>query len=244
MVIIMDLKYLKENSKINIEKIEEFVPGKLYYKNNTESTNLDAKLTENVPDKSDQQADAVGESNEFYEYWVHIWYKYQDRKTDEEDCCAYLSGHQCAIQRLAFPIVEQCGKKLEEFLGQEKNQDRAHHGVAHAQADGQYKLGKFISDGVQKLAQRRDHIIFPGNLTIHHVGQTGSGKNSAGKPVFPGLVGIEIDIYIDRDQCQPEQAKQIGNIPNILFPVFHGCILRQRIWFIYTISTISLLYAF
>ena len=52
MVIIMNLKGLKESSKINIEKIEEFVPGKLYYKNNTESTNLDAKLTENVPDKS------------------------------------------------------------------------------------------------------------------------------------------------------------------------------------------------
>ena len=48
----MNLKGLKESSKINIEKIEEFVPGKLYYKNNTESTNLDAKLTENVPDKS------------------------------------------------------------------------------------------------------------------------------------------------------------------------------------------------
>ena len=33
MVIIMNLKGLKESSKINIEKIEEFVPGNLYLRN-------------------------------------------------------------------------------------------------------------------------------------------------------------------------------------------------------------------
>ncbi len=52
MVISMNLKAFDETSKLNTVKIEKFIPGKLYYKETTESTNLDAKLTENVPDKS------------------------------------------------------------------------------------------------------------------------------------------------------------------------------------------------
>lgn len=52
MVVYMDFKYFDDFSKIKIEKIKKCISGNVYYKANTESTNLDAKLAENVPDKS------------------------------------------------------------------------------------------------------------------------------------------------------------------------------------------------
>lgn len=52
MVIIMSSNLSKEESKINKEIIEKCVPGKLYYKDETESTNNDAKSVGNAPDKS------------------------------------------------------------------------------------------------------------------------------------------------------------------------------------------------
>ena len=37
---------------IDIEKIRKSVPGNIYYKKTTQSTNIDAKECNNVPDKS------------------------------------------------------------------------------------------------------------------------------------------------------------------------------------------------
>lgn len=48
----MNLNENNMTSNINIEEIEKCVQGKVFYKENTESTNLDAKLADNVPDRS------------------------------------------------------------------------------------------------------------------------------------------------------------------------------------------------
>ncbi len=88
----MNLKAFDETSKINTVKIEKFVPGKLYYKENTESTNLDAKLTENVPDRSvflaDRQTKGRGRLGREWSspsgvgIWVSIYVKPQSHIED------------------------------------------------------------------------------------------------------------------------------------------------------------------
>ena len=98
------------------------------------------------------------------------------------------------FEEFGSPLNPRKRKKLEEFLDQKQYQNRNQHGKMGAQANGQCQLGHFIRKRIQQFSYIGDHVIMPGDFTVHHIRQAGNGQNTAGKIVMLRLCGFEINI--------------------------------------------------
>ena len=78
--------------------------------------------------------------------------------------------------------------------------------MVDADTDDHGGLGQFIGGGIQDFAEIRDHMKFPGNNAVEHVGQAGQGQDAHGVPVISRQIGIKIQDYKDWNQEDPEKG--------------------------------------
>lgn len=183
-----------------------------------------SKKSKNIAYKGKAEEGAVSKSNSLYGERSQIGEEDQDDKTDEEDGGADLSCQQSAGEDLAPAKLDNGNDKLEAFFYKKQRQDRIKNRIAQTETNGQRKLSQFIGEGVQELTNIGYHIKFSGNLSIHHISQAGDSQNGTCQKILTGLVCVEIDVNIDRQQNNPEKAEQIGDGKQFFFPVFdkHG----------------------
>ena len=124
--------------------------------------------------------------------------------------------------------------ELKQFLDDEQRQHREQLGMLQRKAHRQGELGDLIRQRVEDFSQRGDHIEAPGDFSVDQVCQAGNRHDRAGGDILIGLGRAQIDVNVDGNQRQPEQAQQIRNGENFLFPVLdvHGSFLRDGLFFI------------
>ena len=84
------------------------------------------------------------------------------------------------------------------------------------QATGHHRLGELIGNGIQHLAQLRDHVEPPGDLSVGKIRQPGQHQNPNRQVVILLLLGVPVKIGEHPCQHQPKGAEQIGNGQNLM----------------------------
>ena len=113
--------------------------------------------------------------------------------------------------------------ELKQLLDDEQRQHREQLGMLQGKAYRQGELGDLIRQGVENFSQSGDHIEVPGDLSVDQIRQAGNRHDRPGGDILVGFGGAQIDVNIHGNQRQPEQAQQIRNGENFLFPVLDVC---------------------
>ncbi len=72
-------------------------------------------------------------------------------------------------------------------------------------------MGQFVGQRVQELAEFRDHVEFPGNHTVKHIGDGGNAHDHGSPVIVCVRHSVEIQPYKYRNHDKAEISHQVRN---------------------------------